>query len=287
MVLKSKWICITAGVGSKSFEEAAIRLVEQVETFNVFDKTYAVLTDELHDICPDLFEWFPKDEISEIKGYGWYAWKSAISLAALSGRWGDFDGIAYFDSGCEFFLSRPSKKRLLKYIAEANKNGHCFFSIETPESCYTKRDLFDYFPSIDPLDRTNQFQSGSWFLSRPTATEFIPKWNQIVWVGPHQVDESPSVLGESDGFQVHRYDQSVFSLLAKEMNLDAVSEIPPGKSGSLQFYFRAFFYPFWWSRNRTGVRSVPKLIQFFGKLTISLPLIFAGTRKFRDYNSGF
>jgi len=277
MALKSRWICITAGVGSKSFEEAAIRLVEQVEAFNIFDKTYAVLTDELHEICPDLFEWFPKDEISDIKGYGWYAWKSAISLAALSGRWGDFDGIAYFDSGCEFFLSRPSKKRLLKYIAEANKNGHCFFSIETPEICYTKRDLFEYFPKISTADRTNQFQSGSWFLSKSTALEFIPKWNEVVWVAPHQVDESQSTLIENSEFLVHRYDQSVFSLLAKTMSLNAFGEIPPGRSGSFQYYFRAFFYPFWWSRNRTGKTSIPRILQYLGRLT-SFPFIALNRR---------
>jgi hypothetical protein len=263
-----RWLCITVGVGSAQYEAAAIRLSKQIEDFEVFDKIQAVLTPELLEICPKLFDWYSKDEILSTKGFGWYAWKSAVAHEALLGRWGDFDGIAYFDSGCEFFLSRPSRARLEKYIEEANTKGTCLFSIPTPENMFTKRDLFKSFPKIHSEDVSNQFQSGSWFFSKRIAQEFFPMWDEKVWLGPEQVDESKSVMGERSDFIVHRHDQSVFSLVAKSLGLKPIDEYPPGNQRKKVFYFRAFFYPFWWSRNRTGQNTIPNLLKILGRATL-------------------
>jgi hypothetical protein len=268
MTKDSSWLCLTAGVGSISYEAAATRLIEQIEEFQIFDRTYAVLTPELQDICPKLFDWYSVEQITNTKGFGWYAWKSAIANAALSGRWGEFDGIAYFDSGCEFFLSGPSRNRLKKYIDFASANGQSLFSIPTPENQFTKRDLFKSFPKVNAEDSSHQFQSGSWFFSKRVAGEFFPMWDEKVWSSPSQVDESESLQGERHDFRVHRHDQSVFSLVAKTMGLESINEYPPGNQRKKGFYFRAFFYPFWWSRNRTGQSTIPKFLAFIGKITL-------------------
>ena len=47
---KKRWLFITAGLGSENFQDAALRLVKQAESFEVFDHCHAVLNDEILDI---------------------------------------------------------------------------------------------------------------------------------------------------------------------------------------------------------------------------------------------
>jgi hypothetical protein len=259
---------LTAGLGGKSFEDAADRLVAQASSFDVFTHLHSIKEDEIFQICPRILEWFKKEELPDVKGFGWYTWKATIAHQAIvAKRWGDFDLVMYLDAGCEMFNSKQSAKRLRKYVEVAMKEGRTLFSIPTPEREYSKRDLFEYFPSLSPDDTTPQFQSGSWILKIDSNQQLAEQWENFSSLGIFMTDESPSRNTENIHFKVHRYDQSIFSLLAKSLGYKSVSDVPPGAADSVRAKIRGFFFPFWWARNRTGNSMIPKLMLALGKIT--------------------
>ncbi len=269
---KKRWLFITAGLGSENFQDAALRLVKQAESFEVFDHCHAVLNDEILDICPKIADWHSWDELMNLKGFGWYVWKSSIGLAALQGRWGDFDGVMYLDSGCEMFLSGASRKRLLKYIENAELNGATLFTIPTPEYLFTKRLLFESFELTDEMKNSNQFQSGSWLMYGAKGKEILQVWNDYVWKNPYFTDESQSPNGEDARFIINRYDQSVFSLVVKILGHESIREMPPGGNVRFRAKIRGFIFPFWWSRNRNGSSTIPRYFRIIGILTLKISL---------------
>jgi hypothetical protein len=259
---------VTAGLGGKSFEEAADRLIVQAASFGVFTHLHSIKEEEIFQICPRILDWFRKEELPFVKGFGWYTWKATIAYQAIvEKRWGNFDLVMYLDAGCEMFNSKQSSKRLRKFIAIAFQEGRALFSIPTPEREYTKRDLFQYFPSLSPDDVTPQFQSGSWILKFDSNQYFAEQWEILSSLGVSMTDESLSRLTENIYFKVHRYDQSIFSLLAKSLGFNAVPDVPPGAADSLRAKARGYFYPFWWTRNRTGNSMIPKSMLALGKIS--------------------
>jgi len=265
---RPKILFVTAGLGGSSFEEAADRLVNQAQSFGLFDRLHAVKEEEVLEICPRLLEWFSLEELRSTKGFGWYTWKATIAFEAIvEKRWGQFDLVMYLDAGCEMFRSYFSQKRLDAYFNHANTSGNTLFAIPTPEIEYTKRDLFQYFPMISQLDSSNQFQSGSWVLKSDLSEDFVKAWEKLSAFGINMTDESPSILGEHSSFKVHRYDQSIFSLLAKSHGYLPVNETPPGNSISMRSKVRGFFFPFWWVRNRTGKSVIPRMLTKLGLLS--------------------
>ena len=260
---------LTAGLGGLSFEQAADRLVEQASTFGLFSKLHAVKEPEILEICPRLLNWFSLVELRNTKGFGWYSWKATLAYQAMVvKRWGDFDLVMYLDAGCEMFHSVFSEKRLNKYLTHAMTSGNTLFAIPTPEMGYTKRDLFEFFPTLDVDDATNQFQSGSWIFKTESSAEFANTWESLSSLGIHMTDESLSKIPERDNFIVHRYDQSIFSLLAKSLGYQPISDVPPGNTQSIQGKIRGFFFPFWWTRNRTGKSIISIFMQRIGNVTL-------------------
>jgi hypothetical protein len=259
---------LTAGLGGKSFEDAADRLVAQASSFDFFTHLHSIKEEEIFQICPRILDWYKKEQLPDVKGFGWYTWKATIAHQAIvAKRWGDFDLVMYLDAGCEMFNSKQSAKRLRKYIDLALEEGRTLFSIPTPEREYTKRDLFEYFPSLSPEDVTPQFQSGSWILKFDSNQHFAEQWEFLSSIGIFMTDESPSEISENPYFKVHRYDQSIFSLIAKSSGYRSVSDVPPGAADSFRAKVRGFFYPFWWTRNRSGVSMIPKLMIGLGKIS--------------------
>ena len=269
----SRWLFITAGLGSENFKEAALRLVKQAKSFEVFDHCHAVLNDEILDICPKISDWYTWDELFNLKGFGWYVWKSTLGLAALQGRWGKYDGVMYLDSGCEMFLSSASKKRLYRYIENAEKDGATLFTIPTPEYLFTKKLLFENFKLTEDMKVSNQFQSGSWLMYGSKGKEILRVWDDYVWKNPNFTDETRSPGGEDERFIINRYDQSVFSLVVKTFGYKSIGEIPPGGKVRLRAKIRGYIFPFWWSRNRNGRTTIPKYLTSIGRITVEISSI--------------
>lgn len=258
---------ITAGVGSKNFEEAAERLAANMRNFQIFDSVRVFKTEDVEKFAPEIFDWYQKDELMSLKGFGWYVWKSRFAKEVITNRFNDSDVIMYLDAGCEAFISEFSRRRLQKYIQIAKDSGACLFKIPTPEKFYTKKLVLERFNvQVSELD-DYQFQSGSWIMRGEVAREFINSWDSIVWENPKYTDESISPLGEIPGFVCNRYDQAVFSMVARSFGLNYCGDIPPGDITRLKPRLRLFFYPFAWARNRTGKTLISPIMVNLGYLT--------------------
>lgn len=263
------WMFITAGVGSESFEQAADRLANQMSRYELFSKIRVFKTADVKYYCPELEIWYPEQDLSSIKGYGWYVWKSRFARVALKEN-PDVDGIMYLDAGCEALPNFFSKKHLMTMMKLAQTRGACVFWIPTPEICYTKKSILERFDlnpvNLDPY----QFQSGSWLFSTDVGNRFICEWDTVVWEDKSYCDESKSVGGELPEFVVNRYDQSIFSPLVRKYGFAAYKKIPPGDIGSIGSRIRFLFFPFAWARNRTGISLASSFELMISRLTLKL-----------------
>lgn len=261
------WIFVTAGVGSNDFEDAADRLADQIAQYNVFHKIRVFKTSDVKKYCPELDSWYPSQELSTLKGYGWYVWKSRFARIALIEN-PDIDGIMYLDAGCEALPNYFTRKRLLALINLAQKQGSCLFRLPTPEVYYTKKAVLERF-DLNPSDLDSyQFQSGSWLFSSAVGNQFITDWDAIVWENKEFCDDSESEGGELPEFIVNRNDQSIFSSLARKYRLSAYKTMPPGDIRSIGSRIRFLFFPFAWARNRTGLTNANSFELFLSRLTL-------------------
>ena len=261
------WLFVTVGIGNQNYREAAERLCRQAKSFSVFDKLVLVEQNEINEIAPYLINWYNSDELKSTTGFGWYAWKAAVAKQAFAGRWGKFDNVMYLDAGCEMFVSYFAKKRLQGYMKLTEELGSCLFAISSQESHYSKRDVYDEFMEFD-FPPEKQIQAGSWLLRSNIGLQIAEEWESYIRRGKHTVDISSSVKQEYSGFVQHRYDQSIFSLIAKKNKLNISNDRPPGKINGLKFYIRSFFYPFWWARSREGKSGIPRIMILLGRLTL-------------------
>jgi len=81
-------------------------------------------------------------------------------------------------------------------------------------------DLFDFLNCKDIVE-TNQIMATVWIIRKTPRTEkFLKSWLNLATINNyHFVDDSPSILPNSENFVEHRHDQSIFSLLIKtELN---------------------------------------------------------------------
>jgi len=263
------WLFFTIGVGDKNFESAANRLARQMDEFGIFAKVHVFKTDEILRLCPTLKVWYTFEELEQTKGFGWYVWKSKIAdLVVREKILGTYKGYVYLDAGCEGYFSILSKMRLKKFIRNAEKNEGSVFSIPTPEVWHSKRAVLEALNIDTTMRLSYQIQSGSWFLlDGVKSSQIVQQWNELMKISPKMSDESVSDGGEYEDFRVHRYDQPAFSLICKRNGLSALKFTPPGSVTSILYYIRAFSYPFWWSRNRSGISQIPKFLYFLGKLS--------------------
>jgi hypothetical protein len=260
----NKWIAITAGIGSTAFEEAAFRVRNDLEKSGVVDKVVAITTANLKEVCPKTSALYVDLMNTETPKYGYLSWKAEIVDAAFAGYWGDFDGVIWIDAGCEITINLISKIRFQKFIAYAQSNGVSCFTLDTLEIEYTKRDLFEFFPEIDPQSAGKQIQTTWFFLYGEAGKKISREWLATVLADTNFLDFSPSKLPEYEQFIQNRSDQSTFSLVCKMNSAKPLPYIPTSGHGSFLSQVNGFFHPIWTSRNRKGPsmkRRMHKLVE--------------------------
>jgi len=273
------WLFITAGVGDYNFELAAQRLVSQVEDLKIFYKTKVFTNEDVYKYCPEIFDWYSKEELFQSKGFGWYVWKSRFGRLAAEGEFGNFDGIMYLDAGCEVFNSYFSKRRLFHYIKKAEETGVCLFKSATPEREFTKQLVLDRFSGYNLKIDNFQYQSGSWFVSGETGRNLLKLWDEIIWENKDYTNEALSPTGENKIFIGNRWDQGVFSMSVRKFGLDSLELMPPGDISRFKSKVKLFFFPFAWARNRTGKTLLPKSMVKIGRISLQINIL----AKFFDY----
>ena len=255
---------ITAGIGQKNLLDAAERIRAQVAELKIFDSLVIVTEDDLFTIAPWIFDWYTQDQLQNSQGYGYYAWKASIAAAAANGYWGNVEDILYLDAGCEVLPGRRSRRIIRKWIGKAKKNGAVGFSSYTPEWRFTKSELMDQFPEFDSEWTSEQFQSGTWFLSGAKGRTIANEWNQICSTNPGMTNNVLSI--ETPGFLAHRHDQSVFSMVLKKHKIKPEKKSTPYPNQEIFSYLTGLRSPLWAARNRTGKTAIPLFIRIIARL---------------------
>ncbi len=256
--MKDNWVFITAGLGSSEFQAAAERLAKQSKKLYKWKNQVTLTSENLEFFCPIVFSKYRKILNKQTKGYGYMCWKAEIVYRAMNNEFGPCDGVVWVDAGCEGNSNAISRYFLRRHLRKAQKYGAEVFSLQTPEMFFSKKDLFAEFLGLDNQDLTPQFQTTNFYLHGEVGKLIARRWFEIVIKSQRMIDEVPSLLGEPDGFVEHRHDQSVFSLVCKSIN--RYHEFWPltAGSGSRKALIRGFCAPFWATRNRTGISSMPK-----------------------------
>lgn len=270
----SKWLFLTSALGEKSWFDAASRLVSQARNTSLFAGYAIAREDDVLSICPQYFNYLDSDYPNKDNNFGFYLWKSTIAQAALGDYWGNFEGVAYLDAGSELFITRKTIKVLKSYIANAESTGVTAFQINTPESNFTKREVFQEFPKIDFPDMTGQFQAGGWFLHGDVGRDVAKTWNQIAWAKKINIDSHFNPEVQVSSFVAPRFDQSLFSLTCKTFGVGSFQPIPISRIESVVDHLRAFVSPIWWLRNRSGKTLIPYLFRVLTVVYLRLVRLF-------------
>ena len=266
------WLLVVVGIGSEDFNDAADRLVLQAEKLKVFDKCVSLKDLDIHSLIPELRQRVFGIGGETTPGYGFYSWKSRVAKLALNGTFGSYKNIVMVDAGCEVFRSAPSLMLLHDYFGIAKSQGVFAFSISTPECLFTKKSLFEQFPTIDPNDSSEQFQSGVLFFSGVNGKEVAETWDFFVWKDEANVNDTLDV--EREDFCKHRHDQSVLSLVLKQRGITPSKINPPGLPLGIRSYLACFVHPVWWARNRSGSSVIPSFMNLIGAVSFFLPSFF-------------
>lgn len=255
-------IFVTAALGTENYRQAALRLTQQVSKLNIFDKLVIVDDREVDEICKYFSEWYP-GELRK-NSYKFSTWKPSIATAAFNGRWGDCDLVCYLDAGCDVIPNRIGKRKFLELCDKSQKHGVVAFTINTPELQYSKSDLFNYFPNLEKLDNSPQFQAGSWLLSGDIGESFARDWENLMSLSPSMSNDVLS--NEHPDFVAPRFDQSLFSLLLKSKGVLPTFPAPPFPRKSILSKLRHMDFPIWWSRNLSGDSFYPRFALLLSRL---------------------
>lgn len=200
------------------------------------------------------------------RGFGYWAWKPALMLAALEHLPPHFDGVAWLDVGNSLnFGNSAAKSRWLSYEDEARKDGYKFFRLGGNNShrLWTKREALACFPATN-LD-INLFTASAFFVSRNQAGhELLARWCQLaLFEDGSLLNDSMDPAIQDPSFIDHRHDQSLLSLVLESIGypgvLDETYFAPGWKAKGLD-------YPIWTSRLRSGFSQpseafVPKVLR--------------------------
>jgi len=206
---------ITFGGGSSNFHEAGNRIVTQAKNLNLFDECI-LFTDQ--DLKNDSYFWNNHSTFIEKnrRGYGYWLWKPYLIKKTMK-KMKDGDILLYLDCGCEIDINK--KQKIIDYF-ELVKNDYIIGSITYDEKEWTKMDLI---LKLDMLDdkylNVAQRQGGTnLFLICDKTRDIVDKLYDLA-SDYHNIDDSPSIHKNLDGFKEHRQDQSIFSLLTKKYNI--------------------------------------------------------------------
>lgn len=261
-----RWIAITAGLGSKDFEEAAERVGRDLLAAAIVDGVIVVTTRDIYELCPVTTGIYAKLIENGSRGFGFMSWKSELVKYAFEGKWGDFDGVIWIDAGCEISINPVSQHYFHKFQKFAKNNGVAAFTLRTPEIEYTKQDLFDEFPEINPFTAGDQIQSTWAFFHGVTGRKAAERWFETNCKGTHLLDLGPSKKPENPRFIENRYDQSSFSLVCKSLGILPMKYKPTPGYGSFAASMKGLIHPIWTARNRTGSTVKSNLSLFLERL---------------------
>jgi hypothetical protein len=249
---------VTFGDGSEPRRAAAKRLAAQASEAGWFESSTPLHVVDLPRLS---LEWFLSNQnflASTPRGLGCWIWKPFIILESLRNLRPD-ELLVYADAGHE--ISSAGAERFRHYVELASEHQLLCFEIAEKVRKWTKGDLLHYWGiqnRTDILD-ANQLQAGLLFIRRTTANMLlISQWAETCVARNYSlVNDAPSSHPNPTGFQEHRHDQSVLTLL---LRMTKHGTWMPDEAYHPELIKNGAFIPsvpFHCLRNHTGVRFIP------------------------------
>ena len=155
------------------------------------------------------------------RGAGYWVWKAYIILDMLNKMSGG-DYLIYMDSGAKL-VKDPSE-----FMEMIDEKGILAFSMVHKQYKWTKGDCFYYInrENKESFKDENQLQ-GTYIFFRKCdySVSFVKKWLEYCTMDGLITDEPNKSMDNFDGFIDHRHDQSIFSLLAYNMNIMNIPQV--------------------------------------------------------------
>jgi hypothetical protein len=206
---------ITFGAGGQKYKDASNRLVKQALEIGNFDEIKAFSDTDLKS---DRDFWGKHSEFIQRnpRGYGYWLWKPYLIKKTMKSM-KDGDTLMYLDCGCEIDVR---KKETMNQYFEYSKTQNIIIEPNCLEFDWTKMDLVIRLGmSKHQYLYSPQHQAGAiLFHVNDKTRKLVDEWYDI-GCDYHLIDDSHSLFPNLPGFQEHRHDQSIFSLLTKKYAL--------------------------------------------------------------------
>jgi len=163
------------------------------------------------------------EPIRKYRGGGYWIWKPYFVKKALD-RIKTGDILVYCDAGCT--INGYGKSRFNEYIemACASNTGTVDFSLIWAEFQYTKREVFEFYNCPDRIINSTQLHSTVLILKKCTHTSLlVEEWYRAATDNTFLFTDEKR-LPQHSGFIDHRHDQSVFSVLRKNMGANIIND---------------------------------------------------------------
>jgi hypothetical protein len=168
--------------------------------------------------------------LSEARGAGYWLWKPYCILTALY-QVNDGDLVMYADSASHFI--RPADP--LFALPTLTGQDVIPFSLDLPEAHWTKRDAFFLMDCDRQGFEQKPQRLASFILARKSSHSIAFFQDYLNYCSDPRIltdIQNMCDLPNYPGFQDHRHDQSVFSLLSKKLGLSAFRD--PSQWGNSQ-----------------------------------------------------
>lgn len=255
--MSSDWMFVTFGAGLPNWRGAARRLGRQAEDSGFFSQVRVYTERELTRDHPDFMLQHRAILTSRVRGFGYWIWKPFLIWKSLEyARTSGLAGVTYLDAGCELNLrSDDARKRLLAYRRLALKNGvFAMHLVGCSERQWSRLDVLNHFGLSQPQRGSPQVQGTPMFPSSDGAVAFARAWFEACVQDDYFLvrDAMPGELQDPE-FCDHRHDQSVFSGMIKQQQIET---IPDETFWAEDWLKLGLNYPYWAARNRTRVSLV-------------------------------
>ena len=194
------------------YQASIDRLKRQTEAFD-FDERYFFSE---KDLPAGFFKGFSPKIYR--RGYGYWTWKPYVVRRVLE-TLQEGDVLVYSDGGNVW--NDKGIKRFRELIGMLSQERPILaFQQEFLEKDWTKMDVFHRIcpDGVKKYGMTLQLWGGSFILMKsPIADEFVGQWNHIRETELHLFTDQRSAIPNLNGFREARHDQSVFSLLVKQL----------------------------------------------------------------------
>jgi hypothetical protein len=209
---------LTFGGGPSNFHDAAKRVSKEAIKSGIFSTVHCYLDKDLEKMSDF---WLAHGHFikNNKRLYGYCIWKPYLVLKILE-TMKEGDRLFYADSGCQFDFDCEDPKSQYETML-----GHMGDQIMSATYCnidhnMTKRDLVVHLNMEDhPRLKSGQIQTTTFLLTKcERIMNFVRLWYSMC-CNYHFIDDTPSIIPNHSNYDEHRHEQSVFSLLAKKLDI--------------------------------------------------------------------